>query len=190
METSKLSPSTLVLRLGHRKERDKRATTHAALVARAFGADGIVFVGDVEKTIIEKINDVVKRWGGPFSISVVNSYKKIIEQWKKSGGIVVHLTMYGEHITESNVMQRIKREEKKILIIIGAEKVPRIIYELADYNVAIGNQPHSEIAALAVFLDHLYEGRELSKEFYNAKIRIIPSSRGKKVVKVEANDCG
>jgi len=155
-----------------------------ALVARAFGAKGIVFVGDIESKIIKKIEDVVERWGGPFQIKIIKSYKDFIKKWKEEDGVVVHLTMYGENIATSNVLQRIKGKKSKILVIIGAEKVPREIYELADFNVAIGNQPHSEIAALAVFLDRLYEGCELSKEFYNARIKIIPSSRGKRVVKV------
>ncbi|MDH5420053.1 MAG: tRNA (cytidine(56)-2'-O)-methyltransferase, partial [Candidatus Bathyarchaeota archaeon] len=34
-----------------------------------------------------------------------------------------------------------------------------------------------------VFLDRFFEGRELSKEFEGAKIKIIPQVRGKKVVK-------
>ncbi|HEX69064.1 MAG TPA: tRNA (cytidine(56)-2'-O)-methyltransferase, partial [Candidatus Bathyarchaeota archaeon] len=52
------------------------------------------------------------------------------------------------------------------------------------FNVAIGNQPHSECSSLAVFLDRLFEGKELEKEFENAKLKIIPQARGKKVVKV------
>jgi len=36
---------------------------------------------------------------------------------------------------------------------------------------------------LAVFLDRLFEGQELSKEFEGAKIRIIPQTRGKKVAR-------
>ena len=31
-----------ILRIGHRISRDKRITTHVALVARAFGADNIL----------------------------------------------------------------------------------------------------------------------------------------------------
>ncbi len=176
-----------MLRLGHRKDRDKRITTHVALVARAFGAKGIVFVGEIEPKIIEKVRDVTERWGGPFEVNVVKSYREFIKRWKKEKGTVVHLTMYGENIVTSDVLQRIRKNGGKILVIVGAEKVPREIYDLADFNVAIGNQPHSEVAALAVFLDRLYEGRELSKEFYNAKIKIIPSSRGKKVIKVDSN---
>ena len=39
------SPRVTVLRLGHRRERDKRITSHLGLTARAFGADQIVLSG-------------------------------------------------------------------------------------------------------------------------------------------------
>ena len=64
---------------------------------------------------------------------------------------------------------------------MGAEKVPREIYELADYNVGIGCQPHSEISALAILLDRIQEGRQFEREFPGAARRIIPSSNGKNV---------
>ena len=54
------------------------------------------------------------------------------------------------------------RNEKKILIVVGAEKVPRDVYDMADYNVAIGNQPHSEVSALGVLLDRIQRGKQLS----------------------------
>jgi len=43
---------TTVLRLGHRISRDKRTSTHIALVARAFGAEEVVF--DASDPGIEK----------------------------------------------------------------------------------------------------------------------------------------
>lgn len=52
-----------------------------------------------------------------------------------------------------------------------------------DYNIAIGNQPHSEVAALAIFLDRIYKGRELYMEFGDAKIKILPQNVGKKVIR-------
>ena len=51
---------------------------------------------------------------------------------------------------------------------------------VSDFNVSIGNQPHSECAALAVFLDRFFAGEELAKDFGEAKMRIVPSARGKK----------
>jgi tRNA (cytidine56-2'-O)-methyltransferase len=68
---------------------------------------------------------------------------------------------------------------KKILVIVGAEKVPGEIYGLADYNVAVTSQPHSEISSLALFLDHYFSGQEMRHEFPGARIRIIPSKAGK-----------
>ena len=64
-------------------------------------------------------------------------------------------------------------------MVVGAEKVPGEMYGLADYNVAVTGQPHSEIASLALFLDRLYEGTEFNREFPGAKIRIVPSRAGK-----------
>ena len=56
------------------------------------------------------------------------------------------------------------------------------MYELATYNVAITNQPHSEIAALAIFLEYLFQGAEFDRKFENAKVEIIPS-KNKKIVR-------
>ena len=35
-----------VLRLGHRRERDKRITSHLGLTARAFGANEVILAGE------------------------------------------------------------------------------------------------------------------------------------------------
>ena len=79
------------------------------------------------------------------------------------------------------IEKEIKKLKKKrnLLLIIGGEKVPGEIYQEADYNIAVTNQPHSEVAALAVFL-HDYSGRE--KKFSRAKLRIVPQKKGKRVV--------
>ncbi|HEY6884329.1 MAG TPA: tRNA (cytidine(56)-2'-O)-methyltransferase, partial [Nitrososphaeraceae archaeon] len=77
------------------------------------------------------------------------------------------------------------RKEDRILVIIGAEKVPRETYDLADYNIAIGNQPHSEIAALAIFLDRIFSSKQLKKAFRGAKLKIIPMIKGKMVREIE-----
>jgi len=52
---------------------------------------------------------------------------------------------------------------------------------MADFNVSVGNQPHSEVAALAVFLDRYNMGSWNEKPF-NGKIQILPSNKGKKVL--------
>ena len=67
------------------------------------------------------------------------------------------------------------------MVIVGAEKVPGEVYEMVNFNVAVGNQPHSEIAALAVFLDRYLKRKGLEKDF-KGKIKIIPCKKGKKVV--------
>ncbi|AIU70907.1 tRNA 2'-O-methylase [Thermococcus eurythermalis] len=175
----------VVLRLGHRPERDKRITTHVALTARAFGADKIIIAAEEDEHVRESVEDVVKRWGGPFEIEFDPGWKKILKEWREKG-VIVHLTMYGIHVDDA--MPKLKEElkaGKDILVVVGAEKVPRDVYELAHYNVAVGNQPHSEVAALAVFLDRLLDGEGLRKEFEGAKLKIIPQERGKKVVQLE-----
>jgi len=164
-----------VLRLGHRPERDKRISTHVALTARAFGARGIFFDTFDEK-VFESVRDVVKRWGGDFFIEHVRSWKKLMREFD---GVKVHLTMYGVPLPSK--IDEIKRADK-VLVVVGAEKVPGEVYELADYNVSIGNQPHSEVAALAVFLDRVLDGKVFELKFEDAEIEVLPSERGKKVI--------
>ncbi|MEM1585864.1 MAG: tRNA (cytidine(56)-2'-O)-methyltransferase [Candidatus Bathyarchaeia archaeon] len=171
-----------VLRLGHRPERDKRVTTHVLLVARAFGAHGAFYSGQRDAKIEMSIRKVVESWGGSFTVKYIEDWVKKIKEWQKDGGEVIHLTMYG--IPLDDVIQEIRDSKKDKLIAVGSEKVPRIVYELVDWNVSITSQPHSEVGALSVFLHELYMGRELKKEFENAKIKIIPQARGKKVIRI------
>ena len=86
--------------------------------------------------------------------------------------------MYGEDINTIN--SKIQKEEE-ILVVVGAEKVPRDIYEKADYNVSIGTQPHSEISALAILLDRIQQGEQFNKKFSDSKRVIIQSKSGKNV---------
>ncbi|HVP25368.1 MAG TPA: tRNA (cytidine(56)-2'-O)-methyltransferase [Methanomicrobiales archaeon] len=165
-----------ILRLGHRPFRDKRVTTHVGLAARAFGADGM-YLAARDPGLAESIRDVVARWGGEFFIEDGVSWKACVRAWKEQGGTVVHLTMYGLPMTE--VIGEIRGKEK-LLIVIGAEKVPGGIYGLADYNVSVTTQPHSEVSATAVFLDHLFEGAELNRSYPDAVLRIYPSRDGKR----------
>ncbi|HJS68341.1 MAG TPA: tRNA (cytidine(56)-2'-O)-methyltransferase [Nitrososphaera sp.] len=166
-----------VLRIGHRLVRDDRVTTHAALVARAFGADMIYMTG-IDQSVSDTVASVAGRWGGEFKVEIIEDWKALARAWKKEGGKVAHLTMYGINIDDA--AKRL-RKESKVLVIIGAEKVPREAYDLADYNVAIGNQPHSEIAALAIFLDRMFGGKQLKKELTGGRLKIVPAERGKQV---------
>jgi tRNA (cytidine56-2'-O)-methyltransferase len=86
--------------------------------------------------------------------------------------------MYG--IPIQNKIKQLRRSN--VLVIIGSEKVPGEVYGLADFNIAVSNQPHSEVAALAIFLHEYFRGKELNKKFSAAKLKIIPQERGKKVV--------
>ena len=79
------------------------------------------------------------------------------------------MTMYG--LPVEDVLPRL--HGKDLLIVVGAEKVPGEIFELADFNVAVTNQPHSEVGALAVMLDKLFYGSKLKKEHLNGKFKII-----------------
>lgn len=182
---TKNKPKIFVLRWGHRPKRDLRLTTHVALTARALGASGFILSDIEDEKIRAAVEKVVKNWGGPFYFEMGTPWKKVVKEWKAKGGIVVHLTAYGENIETSDVLQRIKALNKDILIIVGSQKVPGEFFSeaVSDFNVAIGNQPHSECASLAVFLDRFFEGKELAKTFENAKLMIIPQKRGKKVVR-------
>lgn len=166
-----------VLRIGHRLVRGDRVTTHSALVARAFGAERIYMTG-IDESVGNTVAGVAKRWGGEFEVQVIQDWKGLARTWKKEGGKVAHLTMYGINI--DGAVEKM-RSEDKILVIIGAEKVPREAYDVADYNIAVGNQPHSEIAALAIFLDRMFKGKQLKKELAGGRLRIIPAERGKQV---------
>jgi len=178
-------PGVVVLRWGHRPRRDARLTTHVALTARALGASGLILSDIEDEKIRETIEKVTKNWGGSFFFEMGVPWKKAVKDWKGKGRIVVHLTAYGENIQTSDVLKRIKKSGKDILIIVGSQKVPREFFSeaVSDFNVAIGNQPHSECASLAVFLDRLLEGEELTKSFDGAKVRIIPQKRRKKMVR-------
>ena len=170
----------VVLRLGHRLERDKRVTTHVGLVGRALGARGMLLAAD-DKSVERSIKRVTKRWGGDFFVKTGVNWEEAIKNWKQEGGKVCHLTMYGENILD--VIDEIREEAKTacIMVVVGAEKVPYEVFEAADWNVAVGNQPHSEIAALALFLDYLQQGKELKTQFEHAEIEIVPARKGKKV---------
>lgn len=167
--------SITVLRLGHRIPRDERVTTHVALTARALGATRIL-VDRRDRELEARIASVVKRFGGAFEIETGVAWRRILKDWR---GIKVHLTMYGESLEVA--LPRIL-ETDELLIIVGAEKVPSEVFDIADLNVAVGNQPHSEVAALAIFLDGLTRGRA-KPNFKGGELVVVPSARGKVVVR-------
>jgi len=170
-----------VLRLGHRAGRDPRISTHCALVARAFGARILFYSGDHDGGLEDSVNSIVRNWGGDFRIEYEKGWRKRISGWK---GARVHLTMYGMPVLKKISEIRKSGRSKDLLVIIGGEKVHWEVYQMVDYNISVTGQPHSEVAALAVFLHELQEGREMRKPFRGAKIRVIPQERGKRTAKV------
>ncbi|MFB0557641.1 MAG: tRNA (cytidine(56)-2'-O)-methyltransferase [Candidatus Bathyarchaeia archaeon] len=170
--------SVHILRLGHRPARDKRVTTHIMMAARAFGASGATYTGRMDPSIEETVRGVVSDWGGRFSLDYAESWRDVIMDWKRAGR-VVHLTMYG--LPMQDLIHAIRNDPSDKFVVVGGAKVPGEVYGLADWNVAVTSQPHSEVGALAVFLHELFEGRELLAEFKGARLRVVPKSHGKEV---------
>jgi tRNA (cytidine56-2'-O)-methyltransferase len=162
------APEVAVLRLGHRPGRDERMTTHVGLTGRALGADRVILAGEGASRQ-DTVEDITERFGGPFAVETTDSPLERLTEWT---GSVVHLTMYGLPTHQSG---------QALLVVVGAEKVPFDVYEAADWNVGVTNQPHSEVASLAVFLDRLFEGRELDREWVDADRVVVPQAEGKQV---------
>lgn len=176
-------PKIYVLRWGHRPQRDLRLTTHVALTARALCASGFILSDTEDRHIQETVAKITRNWGGIFHFEMGTPWKMVVRKWKAKGGIVVHLTAYGENIQTSDILDRIRKTSKDLLLIVGSQKVPGEFYstEVSDFNISIGNQPHSECSALAIFLDRYFQGLELAKPFEKAKIEIVPKGRGKEI---------
>src|SRR5512136_1431232 len=160
-------PKVFVLRWGHRPQRDVRLTTHVALTARALCASGFILSDVGDSSIEQTVKKITSRWGGNFHFEMGTPWKKVVHDWKDNGGVVVHLTAYGENIQTSDILNRIKALKKDILVVVGSQKVPGEFYSsgISDFNVSVGNQPHSECSALAIFLDRFFEGKELEADF-------------------------
>ena len=174
-------PPVVVLRLGHRPGRDERMPTHVGLTARALGADRLVLEDDAAGRK-ETVTDITDRFGGPFEVEVTDQPLGRIRSWD---GAIAHLTMYGQPVQDLEDEIQTAHRDEPLLVVVGAEKVPFEVYERADFNVGVTNQPHSEIAALAVFLDRLFEGRELDRTWEDAEKRVVPKAAGKRVVDLD-----
>ncbi len=170
--------SIRVLRLGQRYVRDDRTLTHLCLVSRAMGAETI-FLEDAEKDVTGTVEEVNRTWGGDFRVVLGAPWRRVIQDAKKEGRGVVHLTMYGTPILDK--VDELRRMEK-MLLVVGGPKVPGKVYHDADLNVSVTSQPHSEIAALAVALHEIQGGEELKRTFEKSRLRILPKARGKEVV--------
>jgi tRNA (cytidine56-2'-O)-methyltransferase len=163
-----------ILRLGHRRGRDDRISSHVGLTARQFGADRIIYAGEQDDNMMDSLRDLRDRWGGGFfEVDYREDYMNVIKDFD---GTSVHLTMYGRPFDEK--IDECK-ETDDLLVVVGSQKVPWKVYEHVDHNLAVGNQPHSEVAAVAIFLYELQD-REIKDEFDGAEIEVIPTERGKK----------
>ncbi|HJM24617.1 MAG TPA: tRNA (cytidine(56)-2'-O)-methyltransferase [Candidatus Thalassarchaeaceae archaeon] len=173
-------PRLSVLRLGHRRDRDKRITSHLGLTARAFGADEVILAGDRDPSALETWDSVTERFGGDFQSRFEESPMSWLRKESKSGEItIVHLTMYGQNWSTS--VPSISTD-KPAVVVVGGTKVPAEVFHLADYNISVGNQPHSEVAALAVFLDSWLGSIDEESKFTGAQMKVIPSTKGKVVI--------
>ncbi len=167
-----------MLRYGHRAVRDERITSHCCLVARAFGARKIIVEGFEDGELKRTVESVNKSWGNGIELEFTEHWKPTLKKYKKLGYKVVHTTMYGLPL-QDNITKI--RTWKKVLLVIGSQKVEKEVYELADLKVSITLQPHSEVAALAIFLHEYFGGQELRKKFSGGRLSIVPQKIGKKI---------
>src|SRR5712692_2652904 len=118
----------MVLRMGHRIFRDSRVTTHVCLTARALGANGVIIANRRDKEVESSVTDVTKRFGGQFSIETGADWRSVVRDWKKSGGRIVHLTVYG--LPLPRVLDEIRGRSQDLLVIVGSEKMPGEMFKL------------------------------------------------------------
>jgi len=173
-----------ILRIGHRVFRDSRVTTHVCLTARALGADGVIIADQEDKVVESTIRDVTNRFGGPFDVQSGKPWKQAVREWRAIGGRIVHLTAYGLPLPK--MLPEILDAEEDVLVVVGSEKMPGEIFKVADWNVSVTNQPMSEVAALAIFLDWFKQHREFEHEFSKAQVQIVPSRSGKEIQTLSA----
>ena len=149
-----------ILRLNHRIIRDKRLSTHVGLIARAFGARGLIYTGEKDISLECSISSMNDSWGSrKFEICYWDDWLKNLKFLNKTKTVFVHLTMYGDPIqgAQDAIYKIFKEEKKNIVFIVGGAKVPDIIYKISRFNVSVTNQPHSEAGALAVTLDRVFK---------------------------------
>ncbi len=168
-----------MVRLGHRQQRDKRITSHLGLTARAMGANHFVLCGDDDNNVLDTLKDVTETFGGEFTAEHHPKPLGFLRHFAKQGGKIVHLTMYGEDFEEKTSEIPI---DTQVAIVVGGAKVPGEIYKLADYNIAVGHQPHSEVAALALFMSQMLGGVAPSSHFSGARLEVKPHPSGKVVI--------
>jgi tRNA (cytidine56-2'-O)-methyltransferase len=149
------------------------------------GVSEFLLSGDEDDKLFENVVSVNERFGHGLSCRHEKNplkYLRSIVKGDEKRPKIVHLTMYGEPFKSTTPSIP---TENGVIVIVGGAKVPGEIFKISDYNIAVGNQPHSEVAALALFLDTLTEGDGFNQEFPNAKLIIHPSKSGKDAKEVE-----
>jgi tRNA (cytidine56-2'-O)-methyltransferase len=122
------------------------------------------------------VKRICESWGGTFPVAYEKNFKSLIKKYKEDGFSIAHLSMYGIPLQEK--LPKLKAQ-KKLLLVVGSEQVPREVYEMADFNISVTGQPHSEVAALAIAMDRLIDFNSLN---FKGKIKIRPSEKGKNVI--------
>jgi tRNA (cytidine56-2'-O)-methyltransferase len=134
-----------------------------------------MFLQPPDPELADRIAAVVERWGGAFEVVPTDDWKSTVRSFD---GPVVHLTMYG--LPLARVVPRLARAER-VLLVVGGAKVPADLYRRSTLNVAVGHQPHSEVAAVAVVLERLL-GLPGPRRLRGARQVIVPQARGKRVL--------
>jgi tRNA (cytidine56-2'-O)-methyltransferase len=133
-----------------------------------------MYLNPWDPELATRVEAVGRRWGGSFVVVPAAEWRSVIRSFD---GPVVHLTMYG--LPAERVLPRIARAAH-VLLVVGGAKVPPDLYRLATHNVAVGHQPHSEVAAVAVMLERL-RGLPSARPWPRAQQVIVPQARGKRV---------
>lgn len=165
-----------MLRMGHRIGRDKRITTHVALTSMALGASGVFMSGDEDGRVMDSVRRARDRWAPGFSVEYSPSWREVLGRARSMGCAIAHLTMYGVELQFLLDGIRSLVPSRGLLVVVGAEKVPRDVYALADLNVAVTHLPHSEVAALAIFLHDVIGPRG---RISDGPRPVLPQLRGK-----------
>jgi len=69
------------------------------------------------------VRRVVENWGGEFKVNYVEDWKKILKDWKKMNGKIIHLTMYGINLPDIiDEVRSLWRSGKDLLIVCGRKE--------------------------------------------------------------------
>ena len=130
---------------------------------------------------ISSVRSLGNAWGGSFSVVQKVSPLRIISEWKKDGGRVINLSMYGEDMRApmSELYHVYYTLGQPLLVVVGSSKVDGKVYQASDFNLAVTHSPHSEVAALAIFLEKLLGNRAWGRRKPESRIKILSALKTK-----------